>query len=429
MTLRELLGLSLDNVERKRYNANAIGKQISVVKIDGVEISGFKAFSFVRKLSYTTEPKRAGDGSLGNIDSIPVILTPQLQIDFSLLFIDSYRKIMNLIYARREHFVECYDVVRDVRVQEKMYFEPEELPKLVAIAREFQGDEDSVIELLGVQDYTVVLTGTNNPTEQITTIYLDKEDNILSAESGAENSEFLVGANVVVPDYNGYAFNNLWERVGGAEYLNNEAYRLTLDNETEKDTRQIVFKAIYKSTQQFSLVLSYGLGTAIKDINGKDINSLKFVVGDTIGETIAKNNIFLFEGGILARLPYGEPITTTINDIKYTTYNWLGWYETSQKGENQTPLSENSILQVNGDMIIYSLHAPVKHSVVFVGNNSISYAPLENVEYGSSVPLPTPYKENYTFGGWYTDELLENKFDGKMPPYDLTLYAKWEENK
>ena len=427
MTIRELLGLPLDSTERIKYNANAIGKQMSVVKIDGVEISGYKAFSFVRKLSYTTEPKRAGDGSLGNIDSIPVILTPQLQIDFSLLFIDSYRKIMNLIYARREHLVECYDIVRDTRVQEKMYFEPEELPKLVAIAREMQGDENSVIELLGVQDYSVVLTGTNNPTDNITIIYLDKGDNVLGAESGALNSEFLIGNNVVVPEYDGYAFNNYWERVGGViTYPNNEAYRLVLESQAEQDTRQIVFKANYKSTREFNLVLSYGLATPIKDKNGKDITLLKFMVDETIGQAISRNAIALWEGGTLATLPQGEPKTIKINNNTYTTHNWVGWFETAQKGENQTALSTSSQLSVNGDMIIYGVYQAVKNDVVFVSDNSISYSPLLDVEYGSSVAVPLPYKEDYTFAGWYTDATFENKFDGKMPPYDLTLYAKWK---
>jgi len=40
--------------------------------------------------------------------------------------------------------------------------------------------------------------------------------------------------------------------------------------------------------------------------------------------------------------------------------------------------------------------------------------------------LPTPTKEGYIFGGWYTDANLTTAFaENKMPANDITLYAKW----
>ena len=42
--------------------------------------------------------------------------------------------------------------------------------------------------------------------------------------------------------------------------------------------------------------------------------------------------------------------------------------------------------------------------------------------------LPTvPTREGYTFGGWYTEESLENEWDSRMTPTTevKTMYAKW----
>jgi hypothetical protein len=244
--LRNILGLPLENYERAKYNANAAGKRISEVIIDGVTITGYKAFSFVRKLSYVKSPVRSSDGSIGNLNSYSTFTTPTLQINFSLLSIDSYRDIMNLIYARREHLVECYDIVRDMRVKEKMYFEPEELPKLWTLTSALQAPNDYIIELLAVEDYTISMVGTNVPSEQINVVYYDKNNVIIASVQDVENTEFLIGG-FTVQDVDGMIFNNSWMRVGyPTPYLNNETYRLALQTAAEKNTSTISFIAQYK---------------------------------------------------------------------------------------------------------------------------------------------------------------------------------------
>lgn len=50
------------------------------------------------------------------------------------------------------------------------------------------------------------------------------------------------------------------------------------------------------------------------------------------------------------------------------------------------------------------------------------------VEKGKEITLPTPEKEGYKFGGWYSDEDLKTKVTTKYTPEkDITLYAKWTE--
>jgi hypothetical protein len=83
--------------------------------------------------------------------------------------IDSYRTLMKLLYEKNEHIVECYDVVNNDWVTNNMYFATEEMPKLWTIARALNGEQ--WVELLGVQDYTVEMIGTNTNFEELTLTY------------------------------------------------------------------------------------------------------------------------------------------------------------------------------------------------------------------------------------------------------------------
>ena len=42
---------------------------------------------------------------------------------------------------------------------------------------------------------------------------------------------------------------------------------------------------------------------------------------------------------------------------------------------------------------------------------------------------PVPVRAGYAFAGWYVDRACTEAFDGTMPAYDITLYAKWDADK
>lgn len=424
VSVKDILSKTIQ--ERKsQFKATDIDKVI----IDGEVFTDYKAFSFIREKTYVKSPVRSSNGTIGNLNSYSTFTTPHLKIDFSLMSIESYRTLMNLIYEKNEFVVTCFDVVRNTLTTNKMYFTTEELPKLWTIGRAF--NEDIWVELLGVEDYSVEMVGTNALLSEINILYYDKNNNILSSQIGVENVEMLVGENVDVPSIEGYNFDNAWERVGGKQYINNEAYRLTLNTQEEQDSRTIVFKAKYKDEQVHNLVLSYGLGTPLKDNQGRDILSIPFITGDTILQALERADISLWEGGKLLDLPKSKnpSIIETINgkQVASITHTRKGWYN-SQSSQDRQPLTKNSELLVDGDMIIYEVFEPVKSIVYYRSNGGTTFDPL-TVEYGVSVPLPIPYKTDNTFEGWYTDSNLTKKFQGTMPPYILNLYAKWVENK
>jgi hypothetical protein len=135
-------------------------KHIDQVTIDGNVFKDYSAFSFIMEKTFLKSPVRSNSGSINNLDSYASFLTPHLQINFGLMSIDSYRTMMKLIQSKNEFTVTCYDIVNDIDVTHNMYFATEQMPKLFTIASSLSGS-NSYVELLGVQDYTIELIGTN----------------------------------------------------------------------------------------------------------------------------------------------------------------------------------------------------------------------------------------------------------------------------
>lgn len=145
-------------------------KHIDRVDIEGNVFKDYSAFSFIMEKTYLKSPVRSNTGSIKNLDSYAWFLTPHLQINFGLMSIDNYRTMMKLIRSKNEFQVTCYDVVDDKDVTHKMYFATEQMPKLFTIARALSGGE-CYVELLGVQDYTIELIGTNTGVDMLNIIY------------------------------------------------------------------------------------------------------------------------------------------------------------------------------------------------------------------------------------------------------------------
>ena len=63
-----------------------------------------------------------------------------------------------------------------------------------------------------------------------------------------------------------------------------------------------------------------------------------------------------------------------------------------------------------------------KHNVIFGDYQSVI------VKHNTIVPLPLPEKEGYTFGGWYRDEELTDRWRPMdLVTADTYLFPKWKE--
>ena len=406
---------------------NYCSQDVQRIIIDGNEFTGYKTYSFFWEKTYVKEPERGANGQISNLNSYATFITPHLQINFSLMAMEDYRRLYGLILSKNEFLVTCYDTLTNQTTTNRMYFYPDSLPKLNMLARNVfnNGAKEKWIELLGVKDYTVEMVGTNVEAEKIEVIYLDYNDNPLGSKTLSKNEEFLVGNGISVPAISGYNFTGLWQRVGSTQDAgpNNSAVFAIL-SEGEEGSKTITYKAQYTNVKEFTLALSWGIGIPKKDANGNDITALKFKPNETLGTALSRNDIKLWEGGTMSSLPLSPTPTLKEGSNEYPTHVNNGW----KKGSTieYTSVDNNTSLNVEANMTFYQVFTPVKKSVAFNSNGGTQYSTLNNVEYGTSVPLPIPYLEGKVFKEWCLDSKLEKRFDGIMLPYDITLYAKWE---
>jgi hypothetical protein len=238
MNIRDMLELPKREI-RQNYRAEGIDKVI----IDTVEFTNYKAFSFIWEKSYIKSPVRSNSGAIANLDSYATFLTPHLKIDFSLLSIDDYRNLMKLAYSKNEFDVTCYDVVYNTTTTNKMYFSTEEMPKLWTIAEIVNSGEEleEIVCLLGVQDYTVELIGTNNDVDTVTITYAVNAptgvtiyDNVYTEWEKSvdipKNISLSIGDDALFPNrvnnetFGGkYKFQN-WKDKTGFTYIDGNAY-------------------------------------------------------------------------------------------------------------------------------------------------------------------------------------------------------------
>lgn len=182
---------------RDNYRANGIEK----VTIDGNEFSDYSAFSFVWEKSYAKSPERSAEGSIGNLDSYATFITPHLKIDFSLMSIDSYRKLMGLIYLKNQFTVTCYDVVNNRMTTNEMYFSTEEMPKLWNIAKSVNSENglEDIVYLLGVHEYTVEMIGIGGVKNPVINVYYKNADGSPinnTPQEAYDGEDYIVGNNL-----------------------------------------------------------------------------------------------------------------------------------------------------------------------------------------------------------------------------------------
>lgn len=418
-TIAEILRMSVE--ERKTaYKATGIDKVI----IDGNEFTDYGAFSFLWEKSYVKSPERSGDGTIGNLNSYATFITPHLKIDFSMMSIDSYRVLMrDLLYKKNEFLVTCYDVVNDTMTTNKMYFSTEEMPKLWTIARALNGEE--WVELLGVQDYTVEMIGTNASIESVEILYYDNDGNLIetATQTVDKGTQAIINYDFVAPT--GKRFDGWWNTQAdylGARYKNGEAVDL-IDN--------LVLYPELTNTNEYTLSFNYGKGIEpIQSVNAQPVISVPILNGQTIATAIANANIqttdgtFVFpeNGTGLAQVKYEfdeEEITVDGNQV----YEFRGWYWTSE---------ENAATKVTGETAynyainrtIYQIYKAIPHTLTYdTGTTEITLG-SQSLGYGETLILPLLAKAGYYFKGWFLQS--GSAAPTTMPPIAITVYAKWE---
>lgn len=136
---------------------------------DNDKFSNYGTYSFVWQKTLKESPSRMDNGGLPQLRNIPSFITGNLKINFDLISIDDYRRLMKLIYGVKQHcyWVMDYDIVYDRMVIIEMYIQPEEMPTIYAISDGLQqGNNEDIIDLIGVRSHVIQLVGTGNDNAQ-----------------------------------------------------------------------------------------------------------------------------------------------------------------------------------------------------------------------------------------------------------------------
>ena len=400
------------------YDVYGSEREIHKVVIDGNVFSGYKAFTFIWEKTFVKEPTRSSNGTIGNLNSYATFITPHLKINFAMISIDDYRRLYRLILQKNEFTVTCYDVISDSKITKKMYFAPDQFPTLYTVARKLASGE-KFIELTGVKDYTVELIGTNNELDLVSITYLPNypEGQTPPSESEGENdvyvgAEIIVGGNSSFPTTppNGFIFKE-WLGSDGVVYQNGTVITIT-------DTMKggLTLTAQWQAPSIRKLSFDYGLSAVMTETDS------------STGETVQINDRQVQQGVSIGLLPtITQKPEVVVDGKKYYPYRNGGWYRGATR-EN-AKVSNNDLYWSNYNSTIHCLYEKVPYTITFATNVNQYTIPTATYGYQDNVVLPyLGGVENKTFAGWFTEGDFKNQFasNSSMPPYPLTLYAKWE---
>ena len=94
-----------------------------------------------------------------------------------------------------------------------------------------------------------------------------------------------------------------------------------------------------------------------------------------------------------------------------------------------SPTIQTAKVNADGSLVIEYYYTRNYYEINFITNGGENITPLRQ-KYQAVNKLPTPVRENYTFGGWYGDKEQREKFDLSTPSNNMDVYAYWlEENK
>lgn len=420
--------LSLDPNNKSQWEndikPNYVADGIDQVVIGGNTFTNYGDFQFAWEKSYVKSPERSADGSIGNLNSYATFNTPHLIINFGLMSIDDYRKIMRLDLESNEFIVKCYDPIYNRTFKGKMYFATPQMAKLFKLAKiRFDGERwEEFVELVGVQEYTVELIGTNSDMDLVSVRYLvnppvaDMESSVTDGgeDDVYKGEEVIIGSNTDIPTetFGGtYKFRH-WEDENGQKYIDGYAYTIN-DN--------LVLYAQWEAMTNYTLVFNYGLADEISSKNPEQYPTKRTVVfGKSIGE--------------IPVAPYIE-----VEGEYLSPYENGAWYTTPTKADNSVPVKSEDVYWLRRDSTIYLLYDTKGYKFTLKisseqGESGIYlfdiYQENNGVKYGTPLNLPNLVKNGYTFDGWYTfsDFREGTKYtQTTMPAHNLTLYARWVE--
>ncbi|HOP57350.1 MAG TPA: leucine-rich repeat protein [Bacillota bacterium] len=122
-----------------------------------------------------------------------------------------------------------------------------------------------------------------------------------------------------------------------------------------------------------------------------------------------------FDGSVLdiQHLTYGSAAVAPADPVR-AGYVFTGW--------------DHSFSSITGNTVVTATYSPETFTVAFDTMGGAMENAIAGVPYGTTIILPYPVKEGYSFLGWYTGTGVSNSqfFENTLVTEDLILYAKWQ---
>ena len=413
--------LRLDSETRKnRYRADGQNYSIAYVDIDGDRYENYGQFSFSWEKSYVKPPSRGTGFVISNLNSHATGIVGHLYLDFSIMSIDDYRSIIKKDLEKNEFLVTCYDPIYNKRISLNMYLATPERAKLMTIARKKRKSDGSFeewIELVGVEEYTVELIGTNTDINKVSVIYhlnppseLGIPDQPEGEEDVGAGSAFIICGASSFPDYEmeGYVFAG-WsiypkKNEANGNYIDGNAYTINSD---------LVLYAQWVSTKDRTLTFNYGLSEPMY-VNGQPEYARTVQYGQSIRTlpTFDEHPQVTYDGK-----------TYSGNNSPYSNG---GWYKTPTKAPNSVKIENGTAYWQDSNSMIYLLYD--KSAYLLKLNADMENISFEDkyVPYGDAIGLPQLYVQGYEFLGWFIEGTNTQFSELTMPPVDISLVAQWK---
>lgn len=194
---------------------------------------------------------------------------------------------------------------------------------------------------------------------------------------------------------------------------------------------------------------------------GSVVSEGRYTYGTLMPTPVAYRAGYVFEGwepAVTQTVPAKDTTYTAVwkeaDDVVYTTKYYLenesGEYELDKTRINKATTGQSvtadkeqydsrlyhltddlpsGTVAADGSLIFRVHYDRNSYSISFNSMGGTVSTKKKTARWGSNVIAPVPVRAGYAFAGWYVDRACTEAFDGTMPAYDITLYAKWDADK
>lgn len=168
--------------------------------------------------------------------------------------------------------------------------------------------------------------------------------------------------------------------------------------------------------------------TGISEDGGFSVTLTVYVTNNAIAYDSSKEYgvAYILNGGInnnSNKNAYSKGSTLKLSAASRNGYSFLGWYDYFTDNKVTSISGKSAVVYAKWNINTYKLTYNLNGGAWPQGTIATASYTVESL----NITLPTPAKQYYTFGGWYTDSSLTNGIDAINPlsARNYTLYAKW----